>query len=290
MLMLSGLLGFMLLGSIALMPDIEPPITDEEEFEPDAPELEEPTPPTDGPDLLWGRFLDDMIDGREGDDTLSGGFGNDTVIGGNGNDVVTGGQGDDDLQGLTGQDTISGDDGNDKLTGASGHDLLDGGAGQDTLSGGLGHDILRGGHVADALHGDDGDDGDDVLSGGSGNDSLMWGAGDDVLADTDLERAYLNGGSGDDIIQSYGADMMTGGEGADTFVYTDVGDEPIKISDYDPTVDTLAIQFLEEDAREISVRQVSDDVYEVRLEDQVAAYVTSSAPFDAASIVIQRAS
>lgn len=251
MLMLSGLLGFMLLGSIALMPDIEPPITDEEEFEPDAPELEEPTPPTDGPDLLWGRFLDDMIDGREGDDqihgydgddTLSGGFGNDTVIGGNGNDVVTGGQGDDDLQGLTGQDTISGDDGNDKLTG------------------------------------------------GTGNDTLMGGAGDDVLADTDLERDYLNGGSGDDIIQSYGADMMTEGEGADTFVYTDVGDEPIEISDYDPTVDTLAIQFLEEDVREISVHQVSDDVYEVRLEDQVAAYVTSSAPFDAASIVIQRAS
>ena len=53
MLMLSGLLGFMLSGSIALMPDIEPPITDEEEFEPDAPELEEPTPPTDGSDLLW---------------------------------------------------------------------------------------------------------------------------------------------------------------------------------------------------------------------------------------------
>ena len=118
----------------------------------------------------------------------------------------------------------------------------------------------------------------------------MGGAGDDVLADTDLERDYLNGGSGDDIIQSYGADMMTGGEGADTFVYTDVGDEPIEISDYDPSVDTLAIQFLEEDVREISVHQVSDDVYEVRLEDQVAAYVTSSAPFDAASIVIQRAS
>ena len=233
MLMLSGLLGFMLLGSIALMPDIEPPITDEEEFEPDAPELEEPTPPTDGPDLLWGRFLDDMIDGREGDDQIHG------------------------------------------------YD------GDDTLSGGLGHDILRGGHGADALHGDDGDD---VLSGGSGNDTLLGGAGDDVLADTDLERDYLNGGSGDDIIQSYGADMMTGGEGADTFVYTDVGDEPIEISDYDPTVDTLAIQFLEEDVREISVHQVSDDVSEVRLEDQVAAFVTSSAPFDAASIVIQRVS
>ena len=72
MVMLSGLLGFMLLGGIAFLPDVEPPITEEEEFEPDAPELEESAPPTDGPDLLWGRFLDDMIDGRGGDDEIHG--------------------------------------------------------------------------------------------------------------------------------------------------------------------------------------------------------------------------
>ena len=52
MVMLSVLLGFMLLGGIAFLPDVEPPITEEEEFEPDAPELEESAPPTDGPDLL----------------------------------------------------------------------------------------------------------------------------------------------------------------------------------------------------------------------------------------------
>ena len=110
MVMLSGLLGFMLLGGIAFLPDVEPPITEEEEFEPDAPELEESAQPTDGPDLLWGRFLDDMIDGRggddqihgyDGDDTLNGADGNDTVIGGNGDDFMTGGHGNDVLQGLT---------------------------------------------------------------------------------------------------------------------------------------------------------------------------------------------
>ena len=50
-----------------------------------------------------------------------------------------------------------------------------------------------------------------------------------MLIDTDLERDYLNGGQRDDSIHSYGADVMTGGDGADTFVYTDVGDEPIEI-------------------------------------------------------------
>ena len=54
------------------------------------------------------------------------------------------------------------------------------------------------------------------------------------MIDTDLERDYLNGGEGDDSIHSYGAGVMTGGDGADTFVYTDVGDEPIEITDFDP--------------------------------------------------------
>ena len=72
MVMLSGLLGFMLLGGIAFLPDVEPPLSEEEEFEPDAPILEESAQPTDGPDLLWGGFLDDMIDGRGGDDQIHG--------------------------------------------------------------------------------------------------------------------------------------------------------------------------------------------------------------------------
>ena len=98
MVMLSGLLGIYVVGGIAFLPDVEPPITEEEEFEPYLPELEESAPPTDGPDLLWGRFLDDKIDGRggndqsngyDGDETLNGSDGNDTVIGGNGDDIVT---------------------------------------------------------------------------------------------------------------------------------------------------------------------------------------------------------
>jgi Ca2+-binding RTX toxin-like protein len=176
MVMLSGLLGFILLGGIAFLPDIEPPVSEEEEFEPDTPELGEFARPTDGPDLLWGRFLEDMIDGRGGDDQING------------------------------------------------------------------------------------YDGDDTLNGADGNDTVIGGNG---------------------------ADVMTGGDGADTIVYTDVGDEPIEITDFDPTVDTMAIQFHENDVRDISVHPVSDDVYEIRLGDQVAAHVKSTVPFDASIIVVQ---
>ena len=49
----------------------------------------------------------------------------------------------------------------------------------------------------------------------------------------------------------------------------------------------MAIQFHENDVRDISVNPVSDDVYEIRLGDQVAAHIKSNAPFDASSIVVQ---
>ena len=98
------------------------------------------------------------------------------------------------------------------------------------------------------------------MDGGTGHDTLMGGAGDDMLIDTDLERDYLNGGEGDDSIHSYGADVMTGGDGANTFVCTDVGDEPIEITDFDPSFDTMAIQFHENDVHDISVHPVSEDV------------------------------
>ena len=110
---------------------------------------------------------------------------------------------------------------------------------------------------------------------------------DDVLIDMDLERDYLNDGEGDDSIHSYGADVMTGGDGADTFVYTDVDDEPLEIKDFDPSMDTMAIQFHENNVRYISVHPVLEDGYEIRLGEQVVAHIKSTAPFDASSIVVQ---
>lgn len=53
-----------------------------------------------------------------------------------------------------------------------------------------------------------GDDGNDWLSGGGGNDRLFGDSGDDTL----------QGGAGDD------SDFMTGGSGADRFIYKNAAD------------------------------------------------------------------
>ena len=67
MVTLSGLLGSMLLGGIAFLPDVEPPVSEEEEFEPDAPELEESAQPIDAPELLSvGTVHDSLMGGARG--------------------------------------------------------------------------------------------------------------------------------------------------------------------------------------------------------------------------------
>jgi Tol biopolymer transport system component len=72
--------------------------------------------------------------------------------------------------------------------------------GNDTLAGNLGNDFLRGGA------------GNDSLLGANGNDSLVGGIGDDTLL----------GGDGNDIVDGSGywrdLDILSGGNGADTFV------------------------------------------------------------------------
>ena len=54
-----------------------------------------------------------------------------------------------------------------------------------------------------------------------------------------------------------------------------------------PILGDWAIQFHENDVRDISVHPVSEDVYEIRLGDQLAAHVKSTVPFDASSVVVQ---
>ncbi len=115
--------------------------------------------------------------------------------------------------------TAYGNDGHDKMWGNSADDLLFGDAGNDYLSGGDGNDYLSGGDGNDYLSGALGDDelwgglGNDYLLGNSGNDTLYGVSGDDKLY----------GGLGDDYLDGYALsgveyDILTGGDGADTFV------------------------------------------------------------------------
>ncbi|MDP3300652.1 MAG: hypothetical protein Q8S36_01655 [Sulfuricurvum sp.] len=72
-----------------------------------------------------------------------GSTGNNYIPGSDGNDVIFGASGNDNIGGGAGNDYISGNDGNDVIFGASGNDNIGGGAGNDTLDGGLGNDTLR---------------------------------------------------------------------------------------------------------------------------------------------------
>lgn len=116
--------------------------------------------------------------------------------------------------GTAGADHIIGAGGNDLLQGGDGNDYLDGGAGDDRLVAGRGDDTLVGGA------------GNDRLNGGSGLQHLYGGEGNDIIQAGD-RGATLDGGEGTDtLIATFskgGTYLMTGGEGADSFVIQSAG-------------------------------------------------------------------
>lgn len=127
-----------------------------------------------------------------------------TEVGGPDDDTLDGTEATDFLGGGDGDDVVSGAGGSDELTGGAGLDTLDGGDGDDTLHGESGNDSLRGAGGADTLYGYDGDD---VLDGGEGRDSLEGGLGNDFAS---------GGGEADALHGREGADTLIGGHGADT--------------------------------------------------------------------------
>ena len=152
-----------------------------------------------------------MVDGGAGDDVINGNGGADTIHGGDGNDVLKGDDGDDLLYGGAGDDTLTGGRNDDTLFGGSGADLLNGNGGQDVLNGGAGEDVLYGHAGNDVL---EGGAGTDQLFGGDGNDTLMafaWG-GEPVPAQDAGALVNADEPLADD-------DVLTGGNGADTFEF-----------------------------------------------------------------------
>lgn len=147
----------------------------------------------------------------------------------------------------TGNDIFWGQDGNDTLRSNFGTDTLYGGGGNDQIYlhangngyGDAGDDVLIGGmnfvneSFSYSLHGGDGND--SLLSHKSGSTSVVTlngNAGNDRLIAIDLARSWgeeptnplyrpqsvtLNGGQGDDYLESEWASTMTGGGGVDVF-------------------------------------------------------------------------
>ena len=173
----------------------------------------------------------------------SGGAGGDILIGGAGKDHLWGGDHNDQLRGDAEDDILNGGAGADRLFGGLGNDQLFGAAGKDTLSGGEGDDNLQGDAGNDALLGGYGND---RLEGGAGSDSLFGGPGDDILIgqETQATADFLNGGAGNDILQSGGADSLHGGSGQDLFQIITAANRPedvAEISDFNPSHDHIEI-------------------------------------------------
>jgi len=207
-----------------------------------------------GNDTLNGGGGDDSLDGGSGSDRMSGGDGDDTyttdgldtlteagnggidtvraainfTLGANFENLVLSGH--DNLRG-TGNglnNAITGNDGDNTLRGLAGDDTLDGGGGRDWLDGGVGGDTLRGGADDDTYIVDN--IGDTVVEYdglNGGNDTVRTDLASYTLADnvenligTRRGAQTLIGNDLDNVITSgRGFDQMTGGGGADAFVF-----------------------------------------------------------------------
>ena len=169
-----------------------------------------------GNDLLIGRAGNDLLNGGVGDDSISGG-GNDTIVTEDwssiGNDNVNGGTGIDtvDYFATTGATTVNLSLTTAQSTGSDGIDTI---INVENVSGSLYDDTLTGNGLANSLFGWNGND---ILTGAGGNDALDGFAGPHKLF----------GGSGSDVLSGgvtglvTEADQLTGGAGADVFVFTD---------------------------------------------------------------------
>jgi Ca2+-binding RTX toxin-like protein len=178
-----------------------------------------------GADKITGSDADNQLTGGAGNDTLSGGLGSDDLVGGTGADVLSGGTGNDVLYAGDGNDVVDAGEGDDLIIGGdgAGNDIYTGGAGIDTVkyasakaaivvnlsaakdqaksvgtvdAAGIGVDQLSGienvigGNYGDLLSGDANAN---VLSGALGNDTITGGAGaDKFVFDTALGATNLD--------------------------------------------------------------------------------------------------
>jgi len=219
---------------------------------------------------------DDVISGGGGDDNITGDRTSANRLSAAGDDLLNGDAGDDSLNG----DVVFGPDagqvftgGNDELNGGIGNDTLVGDVSSNSRAGSVvngGDDTLRGGDDDDSLFGDvsalfEGtvNGGDDLLEGGSGNDRLV-GDSDSAFPGTAVFGGddALNGGAGDDLLYGdvrsafssasltggndrldggTGIDTLTGGGGADVFVFAQ-GYETDTIKDFEDGIDVVELQ------------------------------------------------
>ncbi len=281
MMLLSGLLGMLALGTLALVsfgPDSED--EDEESLAPEEfddpteqnatsldfatpgseadalPEVQQP-PAAPGPVTVLAPTSTQTAQGATAltgiaafgpvDIAFEGTAEADEYLGTEEDELIFGAEGGDTMLGEDGDDTLHGQSGADDLYGGAADDVLFGGHGQDTLTGDDGNDLLRGGQGTDALHGRDGDD---TLDGDMGTDTLFGAAGNDLLIGVKFDedgidqdqQDYLNAGSDDDTVIAGDEDVVSLGGGADVLYLGDWMTGPgAEVLDFDDDEDQLMV-------------------------------------------------
>ncbi|MBR1266089.1 hypothetical protein JQ629_01040 [Bradyrhizobium sp. AUGA SZCCT0222] len=193
---------------------------------------------TAGDDHIVAFAGDDIAIGDAGEDAIVAGEGADFVSGGSGRDVISAGAGDDHVFAGADADMVYGDAGADRIFGEQGNDLINAGAGDDTVFGGAGNDLIvaEAGDGNDAYFGDEGTGGSgidtlDMSATGAaatvnlGSGPLMNGSASSSLTGNDTLWGIenVNTGSGNDVIVAgTAANVMNGGLGGDTFVFSSV--------------------------------------------------------------------
>ena len=217
-----------------------------------------------GNDKIWGMQAHDVITGGDGNDTIYGGHGEDVLDGGDGDDALYGYFGNDQLFGGPGTDYLSGDGDDDRffVRGDEGmSDTFAGGAGWDSiLNQDAGEDLTfhwfyPGVEAFDAkgarLIGTDRNDyfhlgwlasvtGVRAIETGPGNDTVYASNKNAPFYDAATGKHWtniINGGDGDDVLQSWyvGTTLVHGGAGDDVvhgsnghdYVYGDAGNDHV---------------------------------------------------------------
>lgn len=174
----------------------------------------------DGATLIANPTLSSVLDGGSGNDLLIGSHAAASVM--------NGGAGDDTYIVFNSQDVISENSlgGNDTVYSSVDYVLTDN---VETL--------YLVGTATEATASDHGS----ALVGNASNDStLIGGLGDDLLVGTHSSTTTMVAGAGNDALVTFGnADVLTGGEGEDTFVFHHEGTHGATISDFLSSIDHL---------------------------------------------------
>jgi len=217
--------------------------------------------------ILTGGNGADFLQGESGNDRLYGGAGEDFMLAGNGSDILDGGAGADSMSGGVGDDRYYIDNLDDEVGENPGE-------GTDTIFlnapdqefnvsftmadnverlvvGAVHPHVIRGNALANTIIGSNGTDqingaeGDDVINGNGGSDSLFGFDGMDTVIGGNGNDGIFGDGNG---TISYGGDTLTGGAGADFFVYLTVEDSaPFilrvdQITDFETGIDQLDLR------------------------------------------------